>query len=122
MAETFQQMLQRVKRSIQEISIAETQAELHNGKAPVLLDIRERDEYEEGAIKGAIHIPRGNLELRIEGAVPDRGQPIVLYCAGGVRSALAAQALETLGYEDVKSMAGGFGAWKNAGYAYVVPR
>ncbi|HZS86358.1 MAG TPA: molybdopterin-synthase adenylyltransferase MoeB [Chloroflexota bacterium] len=122
MAETFQQMLQRVKRSIEEISVAETQAALQNGTAPILVDVRERDEYEEGAIKGALHIPRGNLELRIEGAVPDHSRPIVVYCAGGVRSALAAQALQTLGYGDVKSMAGGFGAWKNAGYPYVVPR
>jgi molybdopterin/thiamine biosynthesis adenylyltransferase/rhodanese-related sulfurtransferase len=121
-AETFQQMLQRVKRSIEEISIAETQAALQNGNAPILVDVRERDEYEEGAIKGALHIPRGNLELRIEGAVPDHSRPIVIYCAGGVRSALAVQALEALGYQDVKSMAGGFGVWKNAGYPYVVPR
>src|SRR5579864_6423019 len=115
MPETFQQLLQRVKRDITETNITETQAALRSDKPPLLVDVRERDEYEEGTIQGSVHIPRGNLELRIESVTPDREQPIVLYCAGGVRSALAAQSLETLGYSNVSSMAGGFGAWKNAG-------
>ena len=69
-----------------------------------------------------MHVPRGYLELRIENVAPDRSRPIVLYCAGGARSALAARSLEELGYENVNSLAGGFGAWKNAGLPYVVPR
>jgi adenylyltransferase/sulfurtransferase len=122
MAETFTQLLQRVKREINEVSVDETRAALQGEQPPVIVDVRERDEYEEGTLKGAIHIPRGFLEQRIENAVPDRDQPVILYCAGGVRSALAAQSLQTLGYSNVSSMAGGFGAWKNGGLPYVVPR
>lgn len=122
MPETFQQMLQRVKREITEVSVAEVDAALRGDAPPLIVDVRERDEFEEGALRGAVHVPRGYLELRIEGVTPDRGQNIVVYCAGGVRSALAAQALEALGYTNVASLAGGFGAWKNAGLPYVVPR
>ena len=122
MPETFPQLLQRVKRDIKEVNIEQTREALAAPEPPVLVDVRERDEYEEGALKDAIHIPRGYLELRIENAVPDRERPIVLYCAGGTRSALAAQALQTLGYSNVSSLAGGFGAWKNAGLPYVTPR
>jgi molybdopterin/thiamine biosynthesis adenylyltransferase/rhodanese-related sulfurtransferase len=122
MPETAQQLLQRVKRAIKEIDIDETYRALQSAQPPLVVDVRERDEYEEGAIRDAVHIPRGYLELQIENAAPDRRQPIVLYCAGGVRSALAARSLQELGYEDVSSLVGGFGAWKNAGLPYVVPR
>ncbi len=122
MPETFQQLLQRVKRSINEVSINETEEALRGPEPPLVVDVRERDEYEEGTLKGAVHIPRGFLEQRIENVTPDRERPIVVYCAGGVRSALAARDLQELGYENVSSMAGGFGAWKNAGLPYIVPR
>ena len=122
MPETFPQMLLRVKRSISEIGIEETNAALRSSDPPLVVDVRERDEYEEGALKGAIHIPRGYLELNIENAESDRSRPIVLYCAGGVRSALAAQSLQDMGYSNVRSMAGGFSAWKDSGLAYGVPR
>lgn len=122
MPETFPQLLQRVKSGINEVDIHETRERLASDAPPLLIDVRERDEFEEGALKGAVHIPRGYLELRVENAAPERDQPIVLYCAGGTRSALAARALEDMGYTDVASMAGGFGAWKNAGLPYAVPR
>ena len=122
MPETSQQLLQRVKRTIKEIGIDEAYSALQSDQPPLVVDVRERDEFEEGAIKDAVHVPRGYLELRIEDVVRDRSQPIVLYCAGGARSALAARSLEELGYENVNSLAGGFGAWKNAGLPYVVPR
>jgi len=122
MAQTFPQLLQRVKRDIKEVSVDETRERIASAQPPLLIDVRERDEYEEGAVKGAVHIPRGFLELRVENAVADRDRPIVLYCAGGTRSALAAQSLQDMGYSDVRSMAGGFGAWKNAGLPYAVPR
>ena len=122
MPETSQQLLQRVKRTINEVTIDEAYRALRSDQPPLVMDVRERDEFEEGAIKDAVHVPRGYLELRIENVAPDRSQPIVLYCAGGVRSALAARSLEELGYENVSSLAGGFGAWKNAGLPYVVPR
>jgi len=122
MPETFPQLLQRVKKDINEIGVDETEQALRGAQPPTLVDVRERDEYEEGALKGAIHIPRGFLELQIENKVPDRDGPLVVYCAGGTRSALAAQALGAMGYSNVSSMAGGFGAWKNAGLPYAVPQ
>jgi len=122
MPETFPQLLQRVKKDINEVSVNETEEALRDAQPPTLVDVRERDEYEEGALTGAIHIPRGFLELRIENEVPDRDGPLVVYCAGGTRSALAAQTLGAMGYTNVSSMAGGFGAWKNAGLPYAVPQ
>jgi adenylyltransferase/sulfurtransferase len=122
MPETSQQLLQRVKRTIKEVTIDEAYGALRSEQPPLVVDVRERDEFEEGAIKDAVHVPRGYLELRIENVAPDRSRPIVLYCAGGARSALAARSLEELGYENVSSLAGGFGAWKNAGLPYAVPR
>jgi molybdopterin/thiamine biosynthesis adenylyltransferase/rhodanese-related sulfurtransferase len=92
-----------------------------NGAGPILIDVREKDEWVEGSIPGARWIPRGFLELRIEDQVPQKSAEIVLYCAGGTRSALAARALDELGYTNVKSLAGGFSAWKRAGLAFDRP-
>jgi molybdopterin/thiamine biosynthesis adenylyltransferase/rhodanese-related sulfurtransferase len=92
-----------------------------NGAGPILVDVREKDEWTEGFIPGARWIPRGFLELRIEDQVPEKSSEIVLYCAGGTRSALAARALAELGYTNVKSMAGGFSAWKRAGLPFERP-
>ncbi|HEX8157289.1 MAG TPA: molybdopterin-synthase adenylyltransferase MoeB [Solirubrobacteraceae bacterium] len=90
--------------------------------AIALLDVRENDEVARGLIPGAKHISRGYLESRIEGAIPDRSQHVVVYCASGQRSALAAKTLEDLGYEHVESMTGGFTLWKDRGYEVEVPR
>jgi len=87
-----------------------------------LLDVRETDEWDQGHIAGAVHLSKGFIETRIEDTVPDRATPLTLYCAGGVRSLLAARAIRELGYEDVESMAGGFGAWKASGYDYEIPK
>src|SRR5450432_3157482 len=92
-----------------------------NGAGPILIDVREKDEWTEGFIPGARWISRGFLEQRIEDQVPEHSAEIVLYCAGGTRSALAARTLEELGYTNVKSMAGGFTAWKRAGLPYDHP-
>src|SRR5258706_6333532 len=92
-----------------------------NGAGPILIDVREKDEWNEGNIPGARWISRGFLEQRIEDQVPEHSAEIVLYCAGGTRSALAAKSLEDLGYTNVKSMAGGFTAWKRAGLSYDHP-
>lgn len=119
----FSELLSQVKASIHEVSAEDTKARvLDNPDGPVLIDVRERDEYEQGFIPRAQWIPRGFLELKIEDAVPERDKEIIVYCAGGTRSALAAQALGQLGYAKVSSMAGGFRAWKNAGYAFERPR
>ena len=93
------------------------------GERPAVVDVREQHEFEEGHIPGALHVPRGHLESRIEGAAPDRSKPVVLYCASGNRSALAADTLERLlGYENVESMTGGITLWKDRGYDVEVPR
>src|SRR3954468_4295440 len=86
-----------------------------NGAGPVLVDVREKDEWMEGFIPGAKWIPRGFLELRVEDQIPEKNSAVVLYCAGGTRSALAARSLKELGYSNVSSLAGGFTAWKRAG-------
>ena len=92
-----------------------------NGAGPIVIDVREKDEWTEGFIPGARWIPRGFLELRIEDQVPEKSSEVILYCAGGTRSALAARALTELGYTNVKSMAGGFTAWKRASNPYDKP-
>ena len=92
-----------------------------NGAGPILIDVREKDEWTEGFIPGARWITRGHLESRIEDQVPQRSSEIVLYCAGGTRSAYAAKTLAELGYTNVKSMAGGFSAWKRAGLKFDRP-
>jgi len=89
---------------------------------PLLVDIREQDEWVEGRIPGAVHVPRGFLESRIEAAAPDHSAPIVLYCAGGHRSAFAAKTLQELGYENVVSLAGGYTDWKRSGFPTELPR
>jgi sulfur-carrier protein adenylyltransferase/sulfurtransferase len=120
---TFNELLSQVKQTIREVSVEETKTRaVDDGHGPVLIDVRERDEYEQGFIPKAQWIPRGFLELKIEDAVPERATEVIIYCAGGVRSALAAKALQELGYQKVSSMAGGFRAWKNAGFSFERPR
>lgn len=117
---TFRDLLRAAKGSIREVDVDGGAALLDQGH--VLLDVREPDEYDQGAIPGSIHIPRGTLETAIEGRIPDRATPIVVMCAGGTRSAFAAQTLGQLGYTDVTSMDGGFNGWKDAGKPWSTPR
>jgi molybdopterin/thiamine biosynthesis adenylyltransferase/rhodanese-related sulfurtransferase len=117
---SYRELLQRVKAEIEEVG--SSAARDLDGTAAVQLDVREQDEWDEGHIPGAIHVPRGNLESRIERVVPDHGQRVVIYCAAGNRSAFAAKTLEELGYEDVASLAGGFADWKRNGFPVVLPR
>ncbi len=94
-----------------------------NGNGAVIVDVREQQEFEESHLPGALHVPRGHLESRIEGAARDRSQRVVLYCASGNRSALAAKTLQDeLGYENVESMTGGITLWKDRGFDVEVPR
>jgi sulfur-carrier protein adenylyltransferase/sulfurtransferase len=119
---SFQNYLKSIKSEIRETDVNGLREALAPGRpAPTVIDVREQDEYVQGYIPGATWIPRGFLEPRIEDAVPQRDRPIVLYCAGGTRSALAARSLRELGYTDVTSLAGGFTAWKRAGHAFDVP-
>src|ERR671936_2780566 len=123
---TYRDLLQQTKSEIDEIDAAQAQARLEpaNGAQPppALLDVRERDEWDEGHIPRAIHIPRGSLESRVEQALPDRGREVIVYCAAGNRSAFAAKTLQELGYEHVSSLVGGFTDWKRNGYPTEISR
>jgi molybdopterin/thiamine biosynthesis adenylyltransferase/rhodanese-related sulfurtransferase len=115
---SYRDLLQRVRTEISEVDAREAKG--LNGA--VWVDVRERDEWEEGHIPGAVHVPRGYLESRIEGVAPDKTVPVVLYCAAGNRSAFAAKTLEELGYERATSLHGGFTDWKRNGYDVQLPR
>ena len=117
---SFRELLQQAKAEIREVDTAGGEQLLAEGWT--LLDVREPDEYEQGAIAGSVHIPRGQLESSIENRVADRFTPLVAMCAGGVRSAFAAVTLEQMGYTDVVSMDGGFNKWKDEGRAWARPR
>jgi adenylyltransferase/sulfurtransferase len=113
---SYREFLNETKSHIDEIGV-ERARELHDGgDAPLFLDVRELEEWDEGHIPGAVHLPRGWLESRIEQTAPDRSWPIVAYCASGSRSAFAAKTLDELGYENVVSLAGGINDWKRHGY------
>jgi len=114
----FRELLAQTKKDIREIEPADAEARLADA---TFLDVRELEEYEQGMIPGAVFIPRGHLESQIENKVSDRSAPVVIYCAGGTRSAFAAKTLQELGYSDVVSMAGGFGRWKNEGRPWITP-
>ena len=115
------EFIRQIKSQIDEVDPAQVHEELGNGA--VLVDVRETDEVSQGKLPGAFHVPRGHLESRIEGAAPDRSQRVILYCASGNRSALAAKTLrDDLGYEHVESMTGGYTLWKDRGYEVEVPR
>ncbi len=117
---SFRDLLKSTKERIREVDTSEAAAEVAE-VGTVVIDVREPDEYEQGALPGAVHIPRGHLESQVEGRIPDRYAHIVVYCAGGTRSAFAADTLTQLGYADVASMAGGFNKWKDEGRPWRTP-
>jgi rhodanese-related sulfurtransferase len=119
------EVIRQIKSQIEEVDPSEVNSATSNGNGnrPVLIDVRESEEWDAGHIPGARHVPRGYLESRIEGAVPDRSANVVLYCASGNRSALAAHTLkELMGYENVSSMTGGITLWKDRGYDVETPK
>jgi molybdopterin/thiamine biosynthesis adenylyltransferase/rhodanese-related sulfurtransferase len=116
---TFRDLLGSAKAEIVEITTDEAAQRIAAGH--LVLDVREPDEYAEGALEGVIHIPRGHLEAQIENRIVDKTLPVIVYCAGGVRSAFAAKTLQELGYETVASMDGGFGRWKDEGRPWRQP-
>ena len=120
MAKSFQDIMAEARKEIPEVSAQQVNELLkNNGKSPVLLDVRESDEWRQGHLEGALSLPRGFLEIKVETAVPNKETPIIAYCAGGVRSLLAAKAMKEMGYQNVSSMAGGYTAWKNGGFNWV---
>ena len=116
---SFRDLLAQAKTVITEVDTTDAASRIERGV--IVLDVREPDEYEQGALPSALHIPRGHLEAQIETKIVDKSAPIVVYCAGGVRSAFAAKTLAELGYTDVVSMAGGFGKWKDEGRTWKTP-
>src|SRR5262245_58442012 len=115
---SYRDLLKSAKAAIREVDPAEAEARQADA---TFVDVRELDEYEQGMIPGSVFIPRGHLESQVENKLTKRDAPIIVYCAGGVRSAFAAKTLQELGYSDVTSMAGGFGRWKNEGLPWITP-
>jgi len=116
---TPRDLLNAAKAEITEIDPSEVAQHLSKYQ---ILDVREPDEYEQGALPNAVHVPRGNLEFSVEGRLPDKERPVAVYCAGGVRSAFAALTLQQLGYQNVVSVIGGFNRWKDDGLPWSTPR
>src|SRR5437660_2250319 len=119
---TFRELFKGVKSRIREIDVRQLQDMRQLPEKPIVIDVREQDEVEQGMIPGAIHIPRGYLEQRVEQQVPEYDVPVVVHCASGIRSAFATETLQQMGYTNVVNLKGGFGAWKEAGFDFVVPR
>lgn len=126
MGEAFREIMRQARQHVPEWTPAQVNEALkRRGKDQddfTLVDVREKVEWNEGYIPGALHVPRGFLETQIEEVVPDKTQKVVLYCAGGVRSLMAGETLQHMGYQDVVSMTGGFGQWKGNGFNFVAPR
>src|ERR1700736_1614472 len=129
MGDASREIMRQARKQISELTpsqVHEAFAHQHEARQEeqeiVLVDVREKLEWNEGHIPGAIHVPRGFLELQIEEAIPDKSKTVVLYCAGGVRSLIAGSTLQQMGYKDVISMSGGFGQWKSNGFPFVQPR
>jgi molybdopterin/thiamine biosynthesis adenylyltransferase/rhodanese-related sulfurtransferase len=118
MPKTYQEILAEARSAVPEVTADEVKRATDSTSAPVLLDVREKEEYRDGHLKGSISIPRGFLEMQVEGKVPDKSAPIITYCQSGVRSLLAGRILKEMGYTNVRSMGGGFGAWKNGGFPW----
>jgi rhodanese-related sulfurtransferase len=121
MATTYTDLIAEVRKSITTVSLEEIKRRLSDKTPMVLLDVREKEEHRAGYIPGAISVPRGFLEIQIEQKIPDKSAPIVAYCAGGTRSALAAKTLAELGYTHVESANPGFVRWKDLGFPIETP-
>ncbi len=122
MAKSFQEILAEARDLVPEVTCDFVDKARAAAQAPILLDVREKEEFREGHLPGAVSVPRGFLDIQIEGRVADKSQPLVVYCQSGTRSMLAGRLLKEMGYEDVVSMAGGFGAWKNGGFEWARDR
>ena len=121
MARSYQDLLATAREQVPEVQVADLAARRDAGEDPLVIDVREQSEWDEGHIPGAVHVPRGNLESRIMGvARPD--QEIILSCASGNRSLLAGITLREMGFENVSSLAGGFQRWKQSGQDWKLPQ
>lgn len=122
MAKTYKKLMEEARHTIPEFTVDEVKNRVARGEQWTLLDVREREEYRDGHLEGALSLPRGFLELRVEDTVPDKSTPLIAYCVGGVRSLMAARTLKDMGYEKVVSLASGYTAWKNTGNRWVADR
>ena len=114
-SEGFLKVVNDAKSRINEVNVADTRARMANSPDTKLIDVREDNEWNAAHAAGAIHLGKGIIERDIEATVPDKSTEVILYCGGGFRSALAADVLQTMGYTNVWSMAGGWKAWKDSG-------
>jgi molybdopterin/thiamine biosynthesis adenylyltransferase/rhodanese-related sulfurtransferase len=121
MPKSYPDLLREARASIREVTPAEVELIREQAPGTHVIDVREASEWDQGHLPGAVHISKSYIEQQIEGAVPDRAEPVILYCAGGVRSLFAAKTLEELGYTDVASMSGGFQQWKSQGLPWTAP-
>ncbi len=121
MPKTYSDLLQEVKSSVRLVSLDDLNDRLVRGEPLTLVDVREKDEWRQGYIPGAVHLPRGFLEMQAESRLPDKSARLVVYCAGGVRSAFAARVLGEMGYESVESASQGYTQWKDKGFPIEVP-
>ncbi len=121
MSKTYADLLQEVKGQTRQVTLDEVKRRLEAREGYIFVDVRERDETKAGFIPGAVLLPRGFLEMQAESKLPDKQAKLVVYCAGGVRAAFAAQALQSLGYHHVEAANPGFVRWKDVGYPIEVP-
>ncbi|MFO0680806.1 MAG: molybdopterin-synthase adenylyltransferase MoeB [Sandaracinus sp.] len=121
MTKTYGDLLQDVKAAIRQVSLEELKAEMERREPITIVDVREKDEWRQGYLPGSIHVPRGFLEMQAEQKLPDKSANVVVYCAGGIRSAFAAKSLQDLGYTRVRSANPGFNRWKDSGYPWEKP-
>ncbi len=119
MAKTFKELMDEARKDVPEWTADQVEQVLSNGGGHRLLDVREKEEFRDGHLPGALSVPRGFLDMQVEEVVPDKSTPLILYCAGGTRSLLAGRTLREMGYSDVVSMSGGYGGWKGAGHEWV---
>ncbi|MBK5144905.1 sulfurtransferase [Budviciaceae bacterium BWR-B9] len=115
----FEQLCEAARKNVHEVSIQQVKEMMDKGTIPLVLDVREESEFQKDHIPGAKHLGRGVLERDIETVVPDKATPMVLYCGGGYRSALAAESIQKMGYTNVLSMDGGYRGWNEASYPLV---
>ena len=118
MQKTFRDVMAEARQLVPEWTPDEVRQRMSNGGGYRLIDVREKEEYREGHLPGSVSVPRGFLDMRIEEVVADKDAPVILYCAGGTRSLLAGRTMRELGYTNVVSMSGGYGAWKGAGHPW----
>jgi molybdopterin/thiamine biosynthesis adenylyltransferase/rhodanese-related sulfurtransferase len=121
MNKTYGDLLQEVKGAVRQVTLEELKAEMDRGEPLTIVDVREKDEWRQGYLPGSVHVPRGFLEMQAEQKLPDKNANIVVYCAGGIRSAFATKSLQELGYTNVRSANPGFNRWKDSGYAWDKP-